>query len=207
MALFGMAPTIYSERLGLGSEGCGSRVFTRIGSVLAATLTVGDQKPMRVIAVVLALVASANLAEAQIAAAVVAPGNDGTLHLDANGNGVFAVVAVNLGKTPGFQLQGQWCGGFDITATGASTTALCVLDTASGACATAPVQTLSTQIEQGKVSSLGVLVLGGTPGSRIVVTFKQYADNGSGLPFHCAFPSQPHAIIAERGAVSIAVAN
>lgn len=145
-------------------------------------------------------------AHAQIAAAVVAPGNDGTLHLDANGNGVFAVIAANLGPTPGFQLQGQWCGGFDITATGASTTALCVLDAGIGACATTPVQTLSTQIEQGKVGTFAVLVLGGTPGGRIVVTFKQYADNGSGLPFHCQFPNQPHATIAERGAVSIGIA-
>lgn len=149
----------------------------------------------------------ANIAHAQIAAAVVAPGNDGRLHLDANGNGVFAVIAANLGKTPGFQLAGQWCGGFDITATGANTTAICVLDTAIGTCATTPVQTLSTQIEQGKVGTFGVLVLGGTPGSRIAVTFKQYQDNMSGLPFHCQFPNQPHGVIAERASVSIAVAE
>lgn len=162
---------------------------------------------MRTTLLLLWLVAMASTAEAQIAAAVVAPGNDGTLHLDANGNGVFAVIAANLGPTPGFQLQGQWCGGFDITATGASTTALCVLNTASGACATTPVQTLSAQIEQGRVATFGVLVLGATPGGRIAVTFRQYADNGSGLPFHCQFPNEPHSIIAERASASIAVAH
>src|SRR2546427_13110396 len=75
-------------------------------------------------------------ARAQIAAAVVASGNLGVLQLDENERGVFAVVAVNLGK-PGGSLApnglSQDCGGFDIEATGAGVAGGCVLPQATGA--------------------------------------------------------------------------
>jgi len=86
-------------------------------------------------------------ARAQIAAAVVAPGNLGVLQLDENERGVFAVVAVNLGK-PGGSLApnglSQDCGGFDIEATGAVVAGVCVLHQATGACLGPAVTTLST---------------------------------------------------------------
>ena len=53
---------------------------------------------MRFVVTASLLLLTAAPAHAQIAAAVVAPGNNGVLQLDENGRGVFAVVAINLGR-------------------------------------------------------------------------------------------------------------
>lgn len=156
--------------------------------------------------VVVVLFAWANplAAEAQLAVAVVAPGNAGKLHLDVNGNGVFAVIAANLGTTPGYLSALGWCGGFFVSATGAPTTLVCTLNTATGACADTPVPSLSPQILQGTVGTFGVLVFGGTPGGRINVKFMEWSKpNGlDSSSIHCGF----NMFVAERAAVSIGIA-
>ena len=153
-------------------------------------------------------------AVAQIAVAVVPPGNQGVLELDALGNGVFAVVAINLGATPGPQVPGPPlgtgpCGWFEVRATGGATTLVCFLDTDTGACLSSPAEVLHTNIYQGDADVYGVLVFGPVPSGRVSVTFTQVATVSAATPFFCAFPGEPVVRIVgpERGAVSIPVAR
>jgi hypothetical protein len=146
-------------------------------------------------------------AYAQIAAAA-APGNHGVLQLDEHGRGVFAVVAINLGR-PGGSFAPidpmKYCGGFTVAATGAVITNVCDLDRATGACAGAAGPTVSGQLMTGEIGVYGVLVQGPVLSGRVTVTFTEYDRGTPVFPPRCHFPNEPTHDVAERGAVNIRV--
>ena len=149
---------------------------------------------------------AAPAAEAQIAAAVVAPGNNGVLQLDENGRGVFAVVALNLGKPAG-TIPGttppQQCGFFGIEPTGMQVASVCVLNEAGGCRGEIPAFGLVTQLAHGEVGVFGILIQGPVPSGRVTVLFTEFSlPVAPGEP-GCEFG--PPTTVVERGAVSISV--
>ena len=149
-------------------------------------------------------------AEAQVAAAVVVASPDGKLHLDQNGQGVFAVLAINLGKPGGNPIPGtdppQYCGSLGVHATGGLLMSVCLLNTATGSCI--PGSTLLfgqvVQLQTTEVGVYGILVQGPVPSGRVTVIFEEFSKPVATDPPRCE-EGGPSTFVAERGAVSIAV--
>jgi hypothetical protein len=156
------------------------------------------------------LFAGAREAEAQVAAAVVVASPDGKLHLDQNGQGVFAVLAINLGKPGGTPIPGtdppQYCGSLGVSASGGRFVSVCLLDTATGSCI--PGSTLFigqlVQLRTTEVGVYGILVQGPVPSGRVTVKFQEFLKPVATDPPRCE-EGAPPTLVVERGAVSIAV--